>query len=334
MPPLAERQWHRLVHFSCRMWCTSSVIGRGREESHRKREKKEIMTPRVWLDCTFLGHDEDTLVLALSEEESCVIGRLFFFNCYFFICQVFNHKGSWVHQGSGQHLKKLSITNEKVPKLFSTENRSSIFLRFICHHFECCPISGPNFCFQFFFEGTVSAQNENDQEPRAQAQAPSPLSPPHHSWSRCARHRAQKEARHRLKPETCAPAATTRKPLRSCMQEAASIFGTTLSPPEAQTAPWPPQGLRQSKLPRLTIVHKLPRRAPRVWPVHLHLPTLGRYALCGHELPAMPHLRCEQHAAWQFHPSATHTRASLSQSPAVRSRMLQVQSSRLWIGDK
>ena len=64
----------------------------------------------------------------------------------------------------------------------------------------------------------------------------------------------------------------------------------------------------QNKLPHLTIVHRLPLRTPRVWTVPLHPPTLGRYALCVLELPAMPHLRREQHVAWQFHPSAMRTR--------------------------
>ena len=52
--PLAERQWHRLVHLPFRNWCTFCVMGRWREESHRKREKREIMAQRVWLDDTML----------------------------------------------------------------------------------------------------------------------------------------------------------------------------------------------------------------------------------------------------------------------------------------
>ena len=50
LPPLAERQRHRLVHLPFRNWCIFCVIGRGREESDRRRLKKDIMTPRVWLD--------------------------------------------------------------------------------------------------------------------------------------------------------------------------------------------------------------------------------------------------------------------------------------------
>ena len=38
--PLAERQRHRLVHLPFRWWCTFCVIGRRREESHKKREKR------------------------------------------------------------------------------------------------------------------------------------------------------------------------------------------------------------------------------------------------------------------------------------------------------
>ena len=36
-----ERQRHRLVHLPFRKWCTFSVIGRGREETHRKRERRD-----------------------------------------------------------------------------------------------------------------------------------------------------------------------------------------------------------------------------------------------------------------------------------------------------
>ena len=75
MPPVAERQRHRLVHLPFRNWCTFDVIGREREESHKKREKKEVMTPRVWLDhATCREPAEDMLVvLALGEEESGAI---------------------------------------------------------------------------------------------------------------------------------------------------------------------------------------------------------------------------------------------------------------------
>ena len=70
--PLAERQRHKLVHLSHRNWCNFfCVIGRGRQESHKKRVKREIMTPRVWRDYTFLGLAEDLLVvLPLLEEGS------------------------------------------------------------------------------------------------------------------------------------------------------------------------------------------------------------------------------------------------------------------------
>ena len=36
MPPSAERQRHRVVHLFFRTWCSFCVIGRGREESHKK----------------------------------------------------------------------------------------------------------------------------------------------------------------------------------------------------------------------------------------------------------------------------------------------------------
>ena len=55
--------------------------------------------------------------------------------------------------------------------------------------------------------------------------------------------------------------------------------------------------------------HRLPVRAPRVWPVPLHPPTLGTSALCGLKLPAMPRLGREQHVVWQFRPNAMRTRA-------------------------
>ena len=53
VPPLTERR-HRLV-----------------QVSHRQRAKSENLTPRVWLDYTFLGLADDMLVVfALREEES------------------------------------------------------------------------------------------------------------------------------------------------------------------------------------------------------------------------------------------------------------------------
>ena len=62
------------MHRPFRNWCPFCVIGRGREESHRKREQRENMTPRVWLDCPFLGFGDDMLgVLTLCEEESGAI---------------------------------------------------------------------------------------------------------------------------------------------------------------------------------------------------------------------------------------------------------------------
>ena len=74
MPPLAERQRHRLVHHLFCNWCAFCVVGRGCEESHRKREQRENMTPRVWWDHTFFGLGDDILVvLALREEESGAI---------------------------------------------------------------------------------------------------------------------------------------------------------------------------------------------------------------------------------------------------------------------
>ena len=57
--PLVERQR-----------CTFCVMGRKR----RKRKTKQTMTPRVWLDCTFVGLVDDMLVvLTLRDEESRAI---------------------------------------------------------------------------------------------------------------------------------------------------------------------------------------------------------------------------------------------------------------------
>ena len=52
------------MHFLC-----ESVEDVGK--SQKKRGKREVLTPRVWLACTFLGLAEDVLVvLTLREEES------------------------------------------------------------------------------------------------------------------------------------------------------------------------------------------------------------------------------------------------------------------------
>ena len=69
MPPLAGRHRHNLVHLPFRNWCAFFVIGRRREESHKKRQQREIMTPGVWLDYTFLRLAEDVLVVLTPREE-------------------------------------------------------------------------------------------------------------------------------------------------------------------------------------------------------------------------------------------------------------------------
>ena len=77
-----QRQWqprleasqpctHWMVHLPFRKWCTFCLIVRGREESHRTREKRDNVTPPLRQDYTFLGLGGDMLVvLALREEES------------------------------------------------------------------------------------------------------------------------------------------------------------------------------------------------------------------------------------------------------------------------
>ena len=108
------------------------------------------MKPRVWLDCTFLWHDEVMLaLLTLREAESGTIEAACQKIMLFLHLSSFSIREELDHQGSRQHLK-MWITNEKVPKLFSTENRFSNPYLFIFNHFEFCPISGRIFHFSFF----------------------------------------------------------------------------------------------------------------------------------------------------------------------------------------
>ena len=68
MPDLEARRAHRHTHRLYRAWCTWCVVGRGREEPHR-RVKREHTMPVVGLDYFFpaiAGHEPLT-VLAVVE---------------------------------------------------------------------------------------------------------------------------------------------------------------------------------------------------------------------------------------------------------------------------
>ena len=43
---------------------------RGREDGHRRREKAETITPRVWLDYTIIGVADDVLVVLTLRERN------------------------------------------------------------------------------------------------------------------------------------------------------------------------------------------------------------------------------------------------------------------------
>ena len=71
MPPLAERQHHRLLHLPYRSWCKHCISGRGREDAHKRQENRERLVPRVWLDYTFANMGTEVLtILCLKDETS------------------------------------------------------------------------------------------------------------------------------------------------------------------------------------------------------------------------------------------------------------------------
>ena len=59
-----EKSKHELTHTPFRAWCKFCVMGRGKNESHRKknedqkREDKEIGVPRICMDYFFLGEKD------------------------------------------------------------------------------------------------------------------------------------------------------------------------------------------------------------------------------------------------------------------------------------
>eukprot|EP00959_Pyramimonas_sp_CCMP1952_P422342 8847370-Pyramimonas_sp.AAC.2 len=54
MPPLAERQLHRLTHWPCHSRRKACFAGGGREEVRRGTDQ-ERDAPRVWIDFSFPG---------------------------------------------------------------------------------------------------------------------------------------------------------------------------------------------------------------------------------------------------------------------------------------
>ena len=52
MPDLEARRTHRLTHWPYRAWCTWCVMGRGREEQHRRSQRESTM-PVVGIDYCF-----------------------------------------------------------------------------------------------------------------------------------------------------------------------------------------------------------------------------------------------------------------------------------------
>ena len=75
MPPLPERQLHRLTHWPYRSWCKACVVGGGREEVHTRTDQ-ERDTPQVWIDYSFPGmkgtDDVMTLLVCLDFESTAI----------------------------------------------------------------------------------------------------------------------------------------------------------------------------------------------------------------------------------------------------------------------
>ena len=69
-----ERERHELTHTPFRSWCKFCVMGRGRNQDHKKvkRDESETIVPRVSLDYFFLSEadkkaSENPMVLMVDE---------------------------------------------------------------------------------------------------------------------------------------------------------------------------------------------------------------------------------------------------------------------------
>ncbi len=70
MPPLADRQQHRLLHLPYRSWCRHYVNGHGREDANKRVRSHERLVPRVWLDYTFVNMGKEVLTILCLRDES------------------------------------------------------------------------------------------------------------------------------------------------------------------------------------------------------------------------------------------------------------------------
>ena len=71
-PSRAEQDLHSLTHFPYRSWCQACVVGRGRSDHHRSRDKSEarVGKPLLQLDYMFPHGNQGLAALSIVDVET------------------------------------------------------------------------------------------------------------------------------------------------------------------------------------------------------------------------------------------------------------------------